>query len=524
MSKLYCVNEKRKCVIESSVDSDNKSKLVQEVNEKDKINQFYHSCYNYDGVVLKTKPEYYEQSCNIITPYSYTNDKDLRINLKHFNMCKELIKKDNVLGLKDYLHNNFRKEIDKENFLKKQFGKRNNTLFHEAVYWNSSNCMAFFKNSNNFEYSLKNSDGNTILNLACLLGNYWLALEIIKCDNNEFFTINKKGEIPFHSAIRSGSLDLVHNLFEQSNGSVLFSKNDLGRNSLHIAVLCPKKNIKIIRFLINAGDDPINTDKNNKTIMLNLKEQPKTELNAEIETLLIHTVFKLFNGGKDKEYDTNLCIEEFQNSTNTTVSPANTTESSVNTTESGLNTTVSTKNTTEINPNTTTSAFPNISTDNIDTPDNCNRKRFPKDIPDEISDKNYSDHYLDIILKYKEYAPFKLVSDKQLDETNVYNRETYKKEYDKLKRLIENIDYNSDIPNDMLYNKKKLPKKILPKNLKPLIESNKNKEKCNNFKAAVEPFFVNNNHNMKKLQLLDNKKYCILLSLTLFIIFIIVFN
>jgi hypothetical protein len=247
--------------------------------------------------------------------------------------------------------------------------------------------------------------------------------------------------------------------------------------------------------------------------MLNLKEQSKTELNAEIETLLIHTVFKLYNGGKDKHYDRNLCIEEFQNSENTTTS-------SVNTTESGLNTTVSIKNITEANPNTTTSAFPNTNVDD----ENCNRKRFPKDIPDEINDKNYSDHYLDIILKYKEYAPFKIVSNEKMDETNVYNRETYKKEYNKLKRLIENIDYDSDIPDDMLYNKKNLPKKILPRNLKPLIESNKNKEKCNNFKATVEPFFVNNDINMKKLQLLDNKKYCILLSLTLFIICIIIFN
>ena len=279
--------------------------------------------------------------------------------------------------------------------------------------------------------------------------------------------------------------------------------------------MSPKKNIKIIRFLINAGDDPINTDKKNKTIMLNLKEQPKTELNAEIETLLIHTVFKLFNGGEDKHYDRNLCIEGFQNSTSTNAPPSNTTES-------GLDTTAPPSNTTASHPNTTTSAFPN--TNNEDEDENCSRKRFPHHIPDEIRDKNYSDHYLDIILKYIEYAPFKIVNSKKGDETNIYNRETYKKEYDKLKRLIDTIDYKMDIPNDMLYNKKKLPQKILPKNLKPLIESNKNKEKCNNFKAVVEPFFVNNNHNMKKLKKLDNKKYIILLSLTLFFICVIVFN
>ena len=108
MNKLYCVNETRKCIIDSlPIHTDSTSSKHNNTNNEssknshvylfnsiespaDLKNRFTYSCYNYNGTVLEEEPTYTE-SCNIITPYF--NSRNVRVNIKYYNNAKEIIKR-----------------------------------------------------------------------------------------------------------------------------------------------------------------------------------------------------------------------------------------------------------------------------------------------------------------------------------------------------------------------------------------------------------------------------------------------
>lgn len=231
----------------------------------------------------------------------------------------------------------------------------NRTLLHKAIKEDSHSIIQYLvghylnntKYEDNYKYfSYTDIDGNTPFNMCCLKNNVFLThflLKQTKKDNvNNYsielfanssavtqekikdyspITINNKGEPPLFSAIRSGSLELVKLLLnDELHRKTLFYTNILDHNALHCAVLTKKKNYDIIELLGDEGLNVINedntysksyfyngTDKKNKytlksnphSILKNLKKEPKTVLNLQIETLLINKLYILYNNKEE---------------------------------------------------------------------------------------------------------------------------------------------------------------------------------------------------------------------------------
>ena len=183
-------------------------------------------------------------------------------------------------------------------------GYHGNSLLHETIYWNSPKIFNFILNS---EYNkpdfleVKNKDGNTALNLACLKSNFEFFKKLKKFNAN-LFTHNEYLETPLDSAIRSKDkhIPLILDILDSSNNMLIFNKNIELRNPLHSACVENTKDLEIISVLIKRGADVIDIDKNNNSIIQTLKKEEETAINQEIETLLIKTLYEVNKNNKQK--------------------------------------------------------------------------------------------------------------------------------------------------------------------------------------------------------------------------------
>lgn len=195
------------------------------------------------------------------------------------------------------------------------YGYGGNVILHEAIYHNATDILhLLLENVCRESLKKKNKDGNTPLNLAVLKKLDWvvdLLLKVYTCyDANDY---NLKHHNPFLSAVWIGS-DTIFNLFLQKiipanlleNKKNIFSIN---YNPLYVAIMTPYKNIKIIKGLLNLGADFIkvssNSNTDSKTILSELKKQPRNPLNLEIETLLIKAFhnFYTLNDTNNEKYE-----------------------------------------------------------------------------------------------------------------------------------------------------------------------------------------------------------------------------
>ena len=216
-----------------------------------------------------------------------------------------------------------------------KYGYHGNTIFHEAIYHNSEAILGLLLTPGNIckeSLKKKNKDGNTILHLATLKQLHNVVDRLLKnyiCNNRQILMMkNLKGDTPFLSSIRTGSeymvdlyLDKMH-LHEFSD-----VRNSVNKyNCLHVAVITPNKNLNIIKRLVKMGIDMVDKtikehyyydvdgksqsmqipqddkDKPDKSILQDLKNQPKTPLNLEIETYIIREFYKYHTnnlGGTD---------------------------------------------------------------------------------------------------------------------------------------------------------------------------------------------------------------------------------
>lgn len=250
---------------------------------------------------------------------------------KYYNsLLLETIKKDDLTTFMATLkeeHTNYERklgEILNDN--------KNNTILHEAVYWNSKNILIFLlKNSNNCVINKKNSDSNNILNLATLKQLDWVVDKIIthNYSNEICSSYNSHGDTPFLSAIRTGSQTLVNlYLINELTWEHINDKNQNNYyNSLHIAVTTPNKNFKIIKLLIETYKNKLSDDiksyligiqipltepttstystftsshTSKISILEDLNKQPKNSLNLQIETYIIRELYTSYNGNKDE--------------------------------------------------------------------------------------------------------------------------------------------------------------------------------------------------------------------------------
>lgn len=187
------------------------------------------------------------------------------------------LKEDDLPKLKDY----FKSSNDYSRILK--YGYPGNTYLHNAITFNSSKCLEFLL-SNNLNLDIQNSDGNTPLHLACLSGNVYIINRLLQLGANINIE-NRFGDKAIHSAIRSGNLESVV-LILQDGGSI-FSVNKQNETPLFVAVVSPKKNMKIISELIELGSDLMALNKDNETMITVMNKVNKDSIdNRKVQTLL----------------------------------------------------------------------------------------------------------------------------------------------------------------------------------------------------------------------------------------------
>ena len=129
-----------------------------------------------------------------------------------------------------------------------KYGYHGNTVFHEAIYWNSEKILGLLLTPPNIcseSLKKKNKDGNTILHLATLKQLYNVVERLLTnyiCNNRDLFSVyNLKGDTPFLSAIRTGSENLVDLYLDKMDITEFTGiRNKINKfNCLHIAVTTP---------------------------------------------------------------------------------------------------------------------------------------------------------------------------------------------------------------------------------------------------------------------------------------------
>lgn len=278
--KVSCINKTELCIIfkDTISDNDNDSKYLV-TNRK---------CSVYNGVLEKEDDSKKIDYC-IDSPLNLREnnikillDRDIigAIKRDHLSTLIKLLKESN----RD--NNNINISID--------YNYEKNTLLHEAIFWNSTNCILYLMKQCSKMIHKQNKDGNTVLHIACLKGNSFLVNELYNLGSNLSIRNNNK-ETVFHCAIKSGNFELVNNLFNIINNFESLNCLDIeGRNPLHIAVICKNKNLDIITFLIKNGSDIVNVDESGHSIMSNLNKLKKNALNLQIKTILTKSFYDIY--------------------------------------------------------------------------------------------------------------------------------------------------------------------------------------------------------------------------------------
>ena len=228
-------------------------------------------------------PDCYENKCN-----NYVKYLDLEDNIdkneiisEHYYLI-EAVKKDNVDYIKKYFMDmNKRRSVND----KLEYGYSGNTIFHTIAYNNARECAEYML-STNYDYSLVNKDGNNVLHIAGLKGNYDLVNKILVHGGSSVECNNKYGDTALHSAVRSGSYNSVKILLNNGGSGCVDIVNKLGETPLHVAAVSKKKNFKVVELLVNYGSNIHNINKNEETILKSLMREGVTVAREEIRTFL----------------------------------------------------------------------------------------------------------------------------------------------------------------------------------------------------------------------------------------------
>lgn len=248
-----------------------------------------------NGEADNLTPDCLSANCNNIEiPFIISNSDKTKSeeHLEDVNLVEAV--KSNDLETLQLLVNNDKKKSNKI----LSYGFPGNTLLHEALYRNSKDCCYYLlEHANKASLEIKNQDGNTPLQIACLKGNKDMVNMILKLGGN-IYTKNKYGDTPLHSAIRDANEELIR--FLLFNGSSIFDKNDLGETPLFTAVITLNRKLIVVKILCENGSDLLELNHQNKSMLNILNEDPEpNDLNAEIETYLIQKLFKMYESDQD---------------------------------------------------------------------------------------------------------------------------------------------------------------------------------------------------------------------------------
>mgnify|MGYP006093382149 CR=1 FL=1 len=188
----------------------------------------------------------------------YNNDEKIT---EHYYLI-DSIKKDDLDYITDYYTKNPYSINDKL-----LYGYVGNTIFHYAMYYNSTKCIEYLLTCN-YDYSSTNKDDNSVLHIACLRGNYEAVHKLLK-HGSSLECKNIHGDNALHCAVRSGSYNCVKILLQNGAMSYLTEKNKYGETPLYTAVvpvrydteldknaeLTDRLNFNIVKILIEYGSD-----------------------------------------------------------------------------------------------------------------------------------------------------------------------------------------------------------------------------------------------------------------------------
>jgi ankyrin repeat protein len=158
----------------------------------------------------------------------------------------------------------------------------NNPIIHETIINNSMKSFRLILGFSN-RITILDDYGNTPLHLSCLIGREVMTYMLIK-QGSELFSKNKYGDTPLHCAAMSGSEKVIY-LLLNSDVSI-HALNNNGENPLFSAIKCKKKNLNIIKLLVDKGSDINLRNKNGESMINVLQKEEKNLLNDQIQTFL----------------------------------------------------------------------------------------------------------------------------------------------------------------------------------------------------------------------------------------------
>ena len=95
-----------------------------------------------------------------------------------------------------------------------------------------------------------NFRGQSVMHCAASKGHYWICRALVEEFDADLWKRDGKGELPLHSAVRSGNKELVKWILSL-NPSAVNVGNNFGRTSLHLA--SQTNNIQLCKLLIDCG-------------------------------------------------------------------------------------------------------------------------------------------------------------------------------------------------------------------------------------------------------------------------------
>jgi len=277
----------------SQSNSNSNSKSNNKSKSKSKVIQ----SFNPDCFVTQCNPQ--ERVPNILGTinenYSYQldNNMSLAIQKNDLSMIKYYIQKDPSLKRRVLTHN-----------------QEGNSIYHETLKFNSGNNLYYiFKQASKEIAFNQNLKGDTVLHMAMCIDvpNAIMFSLKIGCDINEK---NNLGETPIYCAIRNNLINNVRMAI--NNIASLNTKNKNDNTPLLASLKVEKKNVDIVRLLVERGSNINTKDKDGKNALqiINDIEKPVIE-DEEVRTYLEQVTLQNMGVkiGEKKEFNSDETID-----------------------------------------------------------------------------------------------------------------------------------------------------------------------------------------------------------------------
>ena len=225
-------------------------------------------------------PDCYESQCNpqeklfdingnVEENYTYEFDKNF----------SSAIKNNNLVTVKKYLDN------DKSLYSRVlTHNSEGNTIYHEALKYNSEHVLLFlFKNANKDFINRLNTNGETILHMASHIDNPNILSMCLKL-GSDINALNNDDETPLFYAVRAGIYNNVLKLI--NNRATIDHKNLKQETPFVVSCLTPKKDINIVRLLVDNGAEINNTSDDKSILQILLTKKNIKVVDEEIRTFL----------------------------------------------------------------------------------------------------------------------------------------------------------------------------------------------------------------------------------------------